>query len=169
VTDFSKPDDRQYPPAPGAPQPNAPAGYPPASPPPPGPPFVDHAVFPYLPPGVQPASHGRRIGAYFLSILLVVVTLVIGYVIWGLVLWGKGTSPALRLLGMRCVDEKTGRPATFGKMALRDIVGGIVQGIAGAITGLVSFILFLATAKRQTLPDLIGSTIVVHDPSRVLD
>ena len=38
-----------------------------------------------LPEGVQLASVGRRIGAYFLSALLAVVTLGIGYVIWGLI------------------------------------------------------------------------------------
>lgn len=164
MTDFSKSGDQQFPP-PGQP----PAQYPGASYPPQGPPHPGYGVFPSLPAGVEPASRGRRVGAYFLSILLAIVTLGIGYVIWGLVLWGKGTSPALRVLGMRCVDANTGQRAGFGKMALRDIVGGIVQGIVGAITALVSFILFLSTAKRQTLPDLIGTTIVVHDPGKVLD
>lgn len=34
-----------------------------------------------LPPGVELASVGRRIGAYFLAIPLAIVTLVIGYII----------------------------------------------------------------------------------------
>ena len=70
---------------------------------------------------------------------------------------------------MRCVDSTTGQPAGFGKMALRDIVGTIVTIVVGLITALVSFIMFLATAKRQTLPDVIGSTVVVYDPNKVLD
>ncbi len=136
---------------------------------PPPPPGAPVSPFPPLPPGVEPASHGRRIGAYFLAIPLIIVTLVIGYIIWGLVLWTKGTSPALRVLGMRCVDANRGERVGFGRMALRDIVGGIVQSILGAITQLVSFVLFLTLAKRQSLQDLIGTTVVVHDPNKVMD
>lgn len=124
-------------------------------------------AFPALPPGVEPASRGRRIGAYFLAIPLVILTLGIGYLIWGLVLWGSGTSPALRLLGMRCVDSDSGQPVGFGRMALRDVIGVIAQGILGVLTGLISFVLFLTTAKRQSLPDLVGRTVIVRDPSRV--
>lgn len=121
-----------------------------------------------LPNGVQLASHGRRIGAYFLSIPLAIVTLGIGYLIWGLVVWGKGTSPALQVLGMRVYRPDERKVGTWGTMALRDIVGTIVQGILSIITLLVSFILFLSRPDRRTLPDLIASTVVLHDPNKVL-
>ena len=92
--------------------------------------FFDQASGLMLPNGTQLASVGRRIGAYFLSILLLIVTLVIGYVIWGLVVWSKGKSPALP-----CLACASGSPpsqlATFGTMALRDIVGRFVDGILG--------------------------------------
>ncbi len=143
-------------------------GFPAAPPPPPGPPVGYGGGGPGLPPGVELASHGRRIGAYFLAFPLAIVTLGIGYLIWGLVVWGGGTSPALKVLGMRCLDVNTGQPVGFGKMALRDIVGGIVQGILSVITLLVSFILFLTTEKRQSIPDKIAATIVVYDPNKVL-
>jgi uncharacterized RDD family membrane protein YckC len=120
-----------------------------------------------LPPGVQLASVGRRIGSYFLSIVLVIVTLVIGYVIWGLIAWGKGTSPAWQVLGLKAYNPQTGHPATWGKMALRNIVGGIVQGILGAITSLISFIMFLASGDHKSIPDNIAGVIVVHDPNKV--
>ena len=55
----------------------------------------------YIPPGTELASHGRRIGAWFLAIPLFIVTLGIGYIVWGLILWTEGTSPALKVLGMR--------------------------------------------------------------------
>src|SRR5947199_6570451 len=101
---------------------------PPAAPPPPAPPPPDWAPPPVaqpmygapapglyfdpqsglqLPEGVQLASIGRRIGAYFLAIPLLVVTLGIGYVIWGLVIWPKGQTPALQVLGMRCWRPET--------------------------------------------------------------
>lgn len=130
--------------------------------------YVDQASGMTLPNGVQLASHGRRIGAYFLAIPLAIVTLGIGYLIWGLVVWGKGTSPALQLLGMRVYRPQERQVATFGTMALRNIVGGIAQGILSIITLLVSFILFLARPDRRTLPDLIASTVVLHDPNKAL-
>lgn len=148
---------------------------PPAAPPyssaaPPGyPPTAAYGPLPIqgvppLPPGVTLASVGRRIGAYFLSILLVIVTLVIGYVIWGLIVWRRGTTPALSVLKMRCLKADTGRTATFGTMALREIVGRLVEGIVGWITELVSLILFLTRADRRCLHDLVAGTIVVYDP-----
>jgi uncharacterized RDD family membrane protein YckC len=121
-----------------------------------------------LPSGVALASHGRRIGAYFLSILLMIVTLGIGYVIWGIIAWTKGTSPALQVLGMKVYRPEQQKVGTFGTLALRNIVGGIAQGILSIITLLVSFILFLSRADRRSLPDLIASTVVVHDPNKVL-
>jgi uncharacterized RDD family membrane protein YckC len=120
-----------------------------------------------LPNGTQLASVGRRIGAYFLAIPLGIVTLGIGYVIWGLVVWGRGTSPALQVLGMRCWRPQTGQVATFGTMALREIIGRIVDNILG-ITALVSFILFLTGKERKALHDYVAGTIVLHDPNKVL-
>lgn len=124
---------------------------------------------PVLPPGVTLAPVGRRIGAYFLSIALVIVTLVVGYVVWGLVVWGRGTTPALSVLKMRCVKVATGSRATFGTMALREIVGRLAEGILGWITELVSVVLFLARADRRCLHDLVAGTVVVLDPGGVLD
>jgi len=120
-----------------------------------------------LPVGVELASVGRRIGAYFLSIVLLVVTLGIGYIIWGLIAWGKGRSPAFQVLGLRCWKPAENRVATWGGMALRDVVGGIAQGILGGITGLISFILFLTGKQHKSLLDLVGGTVVVYDPNKV--
>jgi len=130
--------------------------------------YFDPATGLTLPVGTALAPVGRRIGAYFLSIVLIIVTLVIGYIIWGAILWGRGTSPALNVLGMRVWHPETARPAGWWRMALRDVVGGIVQGVLGGITALVSFILFLATRRRQSLCDLVGGTVVIHDPNKVL-
>jgi uncharacterized RDD family membrane protein YckC len=56
----------------------------------------------------------------------------------------------------------------FGRMALREIIGRIVDGILGIITGLISFIMFVTGNKRQSLHDLVASTTVLHDPNKVL-
>ena len=121
-----------------------------------------------LPEGVELASTGRRIGAYFLSIPLSIVTLGIGYFIWGAIVWGKGTSPALQVLGMKAWRPATQTRATWGTMALRNIVGGFVQGLFGVML-LVSFVMFLSDERRRTIADRIADTLIVHDPSKVLD
>jgi uncharacterized RDD family membrane protein YckC len=53
-------------------------------------------------------------------------------------------------------------------MALRDIIGRIVDGILSIITALISFILFVTGAKRQSLHDIVAGTVVLHDPNKVL-
>lgn len=130
--------------------------------------YFDPAAGLTLPNGVVLASVGRRIGAWFLAIPLILVTLGIGYVIWGLIVWGRGTSPALQVLGMKCWRPAQGRPANWGYMALRDVLGSIVQGVLFGIGGLVSFIMFLANNDHRSLSDLIGGTVVVHDPNKIL-
>lgn len=147
-----------------------PPDYSAAPPPPPGYPAGPPSAYPppAYPGGVELASHGRRIGAYFLAFPLWLVTLGIGYVIWGAIVWGKGTSPALQVLGMKVYRPQDGKVATWGGMALRNIVGGIVQGILGPITGLISFVLFLSGNERKTIPDHIASTVVLYDPNKVL-
>jgi uncharacterized RDD family membrane protein YckC len=130
--------------------------------------FYDPASGLTLPNGTQLAGVGRRIGAYFLAIPLAVVTLGIGYIIWGLILWGKGTSPALKVLGMKVWKHAENRPATFGTMALRDILGRIVDGILSFITLLISFILFVTGKEHKSLHDMVAGTVVLHDPNKVL-
>jgi uncharacterized RDD family membrane protein YckC len=119
-----------------------------------------------LPTGVKLATPGRRIGAYFLSIVLVIVTLFIGYIIWGLIIWGRGQTPTYQVLGMRCWKPETQRAAGWGTMALREIVGRIVEGLL--VTALISFILMVARRDRKCLHDLIAGTVAVRDPDKVL-
>ncbi|MGH9100133.1 MAG: hypothetical protein ACRDV8_07885, partial [Acidimicrobiales bacterium] len=71
---------------PGGSPPYQPPPYPPGGSPPGGWAYAPPPIrgVPSLPPGVTLAPAGRRIGAYFLGLLLLIVTLVIGYVIWGL-------------------------------------------------------------------------------------
>jgi uncharacterized RDD family membrane protein YckC len=174
------------PPPYGTPPPTAPPGqYPPQGQyPPPGqypgqfqgqyapvvPPgmYYDQASGLVLPNGVQLASVGRRIGAWFLAIPLAIVTLGIGYIIWGLIVWGRGQSPALQVLGMRCWRPDDHRVASWGWMALRDFVGRIVEEILFPITAIVSFVLFASGKEHKSLHDLIASTVVLYDPNKVL-
>ena len=129
--------------------------------------YYDAATELTLPVGVGLASVGRRIGAYFLSVVLAIVTLGIGYIIWGIVVWGKGTSPALQVLGMRAWRPAENRPATWGTMALRNIIGGIAGNLFG-IMAVISFVLFLTNKQHKSIPDMVGGTVIVHDPNKVL-
>ena len=121
-----------------------------------------------LPDGTQLASVGRRIGAFFLAIPLAIVTLGIGYVVWGLIVWGNGQTPAFQVLGMRVWRPETNKVAGFWFMALREIVGRIVDGILSLITEITSFVLFVAGKKHQALHDLVAGTVVLYDPDKVL-
>jgi uncharacterized RDD family membrane protein YckC len=193
--DFTKPSDPapSYPPPasppPGFPPPDSPppapgygsaAGFPPAPTPQPGygygapsptpaPPgmVADPNSGLFIPQGTELASVGRRIGAFFLSGVLLIVTLIIGYVIWGLIAWGKGTTPAMQVLGMRAWKPQGNRIATFGDMALREVVGRFLLDLV-PFAQLVSFILFLASGKRQALHDLVAGTVVLYDPNKVI-
>ncbi|HLH99449.1 MAG TPA: RDD family protein [Acidimicrobiales bacterium] len=153
-----------------APQPGGPGGWAPGAP-------AGGAVAPeaytdqgsglMLPPGTMLASPGRRIGAYFLGLVLPIVTLGIGYVIWGAVVWARGQTPALQVLGMRCYRPDHRAVAGWGTMALREIIGRFVESLL-FITLVVSFVLFLARRDHRSIHDLIASTVVVHDPNKVL-
>jgi uncharacterized RDD family membrane protein YckC len=184
--DDSQPDS--FPPPPPSPLPMGKPMPPPSAPPPPpqAPPLSDYGQGPYgqstappgmyvdpvsglaLPFGVELASAGRRIGAFFLSIPLSIITLGIGYLVWGLIVWGRGQTPALQVLGMRCWRPETGRVAGWGWMALREIIGRFVEGILSIITLLLSLILMLTSKERKSLHDLIAGTVVLRDPNKVL-
>ena len=130
--------------------------------------YFDQASGLNLPVGVDLASSGRRIGAWFLSIPLAIVTLGIGYAIWGLIVWGRGQTPALQVLGMRCWRPETGRVAGWGWMALREIVGRFAEGLLGPITLVLSLVLMVSDRERKSLHDLIAGTVVLRDPNKVL-
>ncbi len=121
-----------------------------------------------LPDGTDLASVGRRIGAYFLGILLFIVTLGIGWIIWGLLIWPRGQTPALQVLGMRCYRPEEGRVPGFWWMAMREVIGRIAEGILGAITQLTSFILFCVTKQRKAIHDYVAGTVVLYDPNKFL-
>jgi uncharacterized RDD family membrane protein YckC len=130
--------------------------------------YFDQASGLTLPIGVELASSGRRIGAYFLSIPLFIVTLVIGYAIWGLIVWGRGQTPALQVLGMRCWRPETGRVAGWGWMALRETVGRFIEGFLGPITLVLSLVLMVSGRERKSLHDLVAGTVVLRDPNKGL-
>lgn len=151
------------------PEPSTPAPGPqpyPDSAPPPMPRAPDYGLG--LPPGIELASVGRRIGAFFLRFLLFILTLGIGYIIWGIVTWTRGTTPALQVLGCKLWVPEQQQMPSFWRSVLRNLVGGIVEGFAFPIIAIVSFVLFLANDQHRALHDMIGGTLVIHDPNKAL-
>ena len=129
--------------------------------------YVDQMSGLLLPHGTELASVGRRIGAWFMTIPLVIATFGIGYIIWGLIVWGNGQTPALQVLGMRAWRPETNRVAGFWFMALREIPGRIINHVLGMITLLTSFVLFVSGREHKALHDWIAGTVVLHDPDRI--
>ena len=121
--------------------------------------------------GLQLTSNGKRFGSYLLEGLLIIVTLFIGWFIWWLIVWAKAQTPAKQLMKMRVVKIDENRPATYGEMALRELVGKVLLGwFTGGITTLVGGIMILADDKgHQALWDKFASTTVVDDPNNVFN
>lgn len=114
--------------------------------------------------GAPVSTAGKRLGAYLLEGILVFLTLGIGWLIWALIVWARGQSPAKQILGMRCVRADTGMVATWGTMALRELVGKWIFGMFSfGLTTLISAFMILG-APHQGIWDKVASTVVVDDP-----
>jgi uncharacterized RDD family membrane protein YckC len=158
----------QPPPYP-SPPPGA-AGYgPPAYGAPQGYPVAPGHGGPFLPvPPQALASPGQRFGGLLLSVVLMIVTLGIGYFIWALIAWTNSTTPAKQVLGLRVVDARSGAPVTFGQMAMRQVVWTLVLGFASSATaGIVGIVdaFFVFGTGRQRLLDKMANTLVVRSPA----
>lgn len=125
-----------------------------------------------LPQGVVVSSVGRRLGGYLLEIVFVVLTLVIGWIIWSLIVWNRSTTPGKQVLGMKCVKKDSGLRASYGTMALRELVGKwLIMSLISFVCSIVALVLdfmLLWDKDRQQLWDKVANTIVVDDPHDVL-
>lgn len=120
-----------------------------------------------LPPGTQLTSIGKRVGAYLLGIVLFIVTLVIGYIIWSLIVWTRGQTPEMQILNMRVYRFDDRRAARWGWMFVRQVLGGIVEGII-PVGVVVSFVVMCISNERRAIHDYIAGTVVLDDPDGVL-
>ena len=121
-----------------------------------------------LPAGVRLSSAGRRFGAYCLDLLLMVVTLWIGWIVWSLIVWTRGQTPAKQLLKMRTVDLRDSRAAGWGRMFLREILAKFVVGLLAYVTLGIVYFWLLWDDDKQELWDKMVNTIVVDDPQGLL-
>jgi uncharacterized RDD family membrane protein YckC len=71
------------------------------------------------------ASVQHRLGGFALDMGLYaasIITLFLGYIIWSLVVWAQGLTPGKQILKMRVYSVDTGKPATWGHMAIRQFL-----------------------------------------------
>jgi uncharacterized RDD family membrane protein YckC len=124
------------------------------------------------------ASFQHRLGALFLDAALALVTLGIGWIIWSLIVWGEGQTPAKKILRIRVYAAETRRRATWGHMAIRELLIYLSLGIAAGLLDLITFgilgtlgliawyvleIVFYFTKDKRTLRDLLVKTLVVNE------
>lgn len=110
------------------------------------------------PDGALPASNGQVVAAYLLAFALFIVTLGVGYLAWSIVTWGEGQTPAQRIVGLRCWHPATGRTASRGKMALRQLTGLAFNGEL-----LIGMFIMLADVDEVSVGDVLAGTVVLRD------
>ena len=121
-------------------------------------------------PAFRSATFHHRLGGIALDTALCFVTLFIGWFIWALITWQNGQTPAKQILKMRVLHESTGKPATWGHMAVREflipltvnIVAWVTFGI-GAIAWITLEIVFYFVKGKRTLRDYWVRTVVVNE------
>ena len=113
---------------------------------------------------------GRRVAAYILDFVLVIVTLIIGYILWWLFTLSRGQTPGKQLLGINVI-RADGRRSDWGWTFIREFLvkGLLFEAAADAVTFGLGSLLDVLWAfwdkDRQTLHDKIMKTYVVDDRS----
>ena len=120
--------------------------------------------------GMQYASFQHRLGAYVLDAVLSALTFGIGWLIWSFITWGEGQTPGKKILKIRVRNFDTGAVATWGHMAVREllvpltvvIAVGLTSGLA-LVAWIVLEIVFYYTKNNRTLRDLWVKTAVTNE------
>jgi len=116
------------------------------------------------------ASFQHRLGAYALDAVISALTFGIGWLIWSFIVWGEGQTPGKKILKIRVRNFDTGAVATWGHMAVREllvpltvvIAVGLTSGLA-AIAWVVLEIVFYYTKNNRTLRDYWVKTAVLNE------
>ena len=116
------------------------------------------------------ASLQHRLGAYALDAAISALTFGIGWLIWSFIVWGDGQTPGKKILKIRVRNFETGAVATWGHMAVREllvplavvIAVGLTSGLA-AVAWVVLEIVFYYTKNNRTLRDYWVKTAVINE------
>jgi len=103
------------------------------------------------------------------DVLLLWLTLGIGWLIWSLVVYRYGQSPAKQLMGMKVINLENGVPASWGRMFVREFIAkGLIVLLAFMVLYIPYFWL-IWDKDNQELWDKIVDTVVVDDQNKLLD
>jgi hypothetical protein len=132
-----------------------------------------------------PAGFGRRIKALLLTVLLVVVTLGVGWLAWSVVEWRRGRTASFRLTGLRVVRRSDGRPIGLSWSILRNAICCTLLLVPTIVACVVLALVFVMGASppdhllrepRAAPWDLLTRTVVVSErpvappkPDRVVE
>lgn len=116
-----------------------------------------------VPQSAELASVGRRIGGYFMELLLAIVTLGLGYFIWMLVVWARGQTPGKQVLGMYCYRPSSGSTASWGYMLLRWFGQALESLIPFGFV--ITSIMMIVSDEHKAIHDHIAGTVVLHRTS----
>ena len=112
----------------------------------------------YSPPNL--ASPWIRLAACLINVVLIIVTLGIGYLIWAMALWGQATNPAKKMLGLKVIHADTGVPVNWNHMAIRSALLPFV--LAFIPFGAFVDALFIFGPRNQRLVDKVARTLVAN-------
>jgi uncharacterized RDD family membrane protein YckC len=128
------------------------------------------------------ATPQHRLACIALDTALAFCTFGIGWLIWSMILWGQGQSPAKNILKTRVYSSNTGRPATWGHMAVREVLIWfaiyLAAGFISIFTFGFGFILYCAAlavdgfwilkdGNNQRVMDIAVKTFVVNEAARI--
>jgi uncharacterized RDD family membrane protein YckC len=107
---------------------------------------------------VQMGGRGERVLAWFVNLVIAIVTLFIGWVIWWFIVAPRGQNPGKAVVGLRVIRTDGGAMNT-GTMFVRGLVGwaaGIVP-----FGSIIDNLWLFWDKDAQTLHDKVVNTVVV--------
>ena len=116
---------------------------------------------------VHLAGWGIRFVAVILDVILVPLTLFIGYLVWWLIILGRGQTPGKQIVGIQAVHTHSGQPLGWGMMFVREfLVKGILFRLLYVLTLGILFLLDnlwpLWDQNKQALHDKIVGTQIAY-------
>ena len=107
-----------------------------------------------------------RLISYVLDSFLTGITLFIGWIIWSFFTWKESTTPGHKLIGQKILVYKTGEPASWLRMFIREMVVKLLLSFLAFYTFGLSLLidgLLVFKNDRRTIHDILAGTIVVDD------